>query len=252
MQDTQMWTTGPRCGPQYQEGMWQTQMWTTGPRYGPQDQEGMWQTYMWTTGPTHGNRTYIYMWTTPTGCMSCYMPTLNKTSLVDHFIGTGGPLYISTLNKTRSCKPPHNSDMLCGLLQNNTEQDQDMWTTLQGHVDHLTTGTSNVDCNIPSLNKTWTCGPPYKDMQTAISQLKKTPNRHKPQDKYVYTNMACHTRVSGQLYKLMHTNRTYRDANVDHKTITSQHLSTYNKDASIDDLTKHTIIIFCISNSKDM
>ena len=187
-----MWTTGPRCGPQDQEGMWQTCMWTTGLK--------------WATGPRRhvtdldvDHRTNTWQQNTHicgTHQQGCYIPTLTKTSLVDHFIRTGGPLYINTLNKTRSCKPPHNSDMWTATKQH--------WTR-PGHVDHLTTGTCNVDCNIQSLNKTWTCGLPYKDMWTAISQLKKTPNRHKPQDKYMYTNMACHTHMSVDNYIIWYT-----------------------------------------------
>ena len=152
-----MWTTGPRCGPQDQEGMWQTYMWTTGLK--------------WATGPRRhvtdldvDHRTNTWQQNTHicgTHQQGCYIPTLTKTSLVDHFIRTGGPLYINTLNKTRSCKPPHNSDMLCGLLQNNTEQDQDMWTTLQlGHV--MWTATYNHWTRPGHVDfLTRTCGPLY-------------------------------------------------------------------------------------------
>ena len=137
-----MWTTGPRrhVTDLYVDHRTHVGHRTTKacdrPRCGPQDQ--------------HMATEHTYMWNTPTGL-------LHTNTEQDQ---PCGPLYkdrwTNTLNKTRSCEPPHNSDMLCGLLQNNTEQDQDMWTTLQlGQVMWTATRPGHVDF------LTRTCGPLY-------------------------------------------------------------------------------------------
>ena len=140
-----MWTTGPRrhVADLYVDHRTHVGHRTTKacdrPRCGPQDQ--------------HMATEHTYMWNTPTGL-------LHTNTEQDQ---PCGPLY---------------KDRWTTIYQH-TEQDQVMWTTSQqwhvmwtatkqhwtrpGHVDHLTTGTSNVDCN-----KTWTCGLPYKDMWTTL------------------------------------------------------------------------------------